>query len=75
MSSNIFRVYDFWFSKNIRNKLKIEINCRFAHYVRLGDHVLIQQNDQIVLEKVIDVSSLGIQGNYMLCPHVRNLSH
>ena len=44
----------------------LEIHYRFAHYVTTGDHVLIQQNDQLVPERVIDVSSFGIQGDYFI---------
>ena len=34
------------------------------HDVTVADHVLVQQNDELVPQKVIDVSSIAIQGNY-----------
>ena len=37
--------------------------CIFAHDVAAGDCVLIQKNDQLAPEKVINVSSITIQGN------------
>ena len=39
------------------------LSCRFAHDIAAGDCVLIQKNDQLVPEKVINVSSIAIQGN------------
>ena len=39
------------------------LSCRFAHDVAAGDCVLIQKNDQLAPEKVINVSSITIQGN------------
>ena len=39
------------------------LSCRFAHDVAAGDCVLIQKNYQLAPEKVINVSSITIQGN------------
>ena len=49
----------------VRNKRK-KRSIRFADQVSADDEVLIGRNDKLIPVKVITVSSLIMQGNYIL---------
>ena len=54
-------------TSNLHLKYTLYINMllyRYADQVRVGDEVMILRNDKLMPTKVMNVSSLIMQGNY-----------
>ena len=43
----------------------IRLSFRFASKVQIGDDVLIHKDDEFTPEKVIDISRITMQGEYL----------